>query len=337
MKKYNVGILGCGDFLRLSIKEYGLNQSCRMWIKWVFDPDINRAKKYADQFNAKIATNENDVLEDTDTDIVFLFMPPWARKTPLIKAATCGKHILTTKPLAPNIEDCLPMIEAVEENNIRCGIMYLRTTNSMIESLKKVFENGEIGKLAIYKQDWMHHYPQWNNWALDPSKNGGPFMDAMIHNLNVARYLMNRPLVDGIFFSESHAHKLSCNDTEFLKINFVGSGSAYLFITWAADLKVKSLDGNFREHIDNFYMITDQGWRVTLGKGEINASRNGESKIFQVNEFSETIFDRFIQSLENGTDNPSDLPTIREGYEDINIIENTAKRIGETTNLHDLC
>ena len=204
--------------------------------------------------------------------------------------------------------------------------MYMRTGGAQFETLKRVFDSGQIGRLALYKQDWIHHYPQWNDWALDPEKNGGPFMDAMIHNLNIARYLMGRPATAATFFGDSHAHDLPCNDTEFLKLDFQSRGSAHLFITWAADLRVDSTEGNYREHIDLWYMVTDQGWRVTFGKDDNGeaawvASREGGTQCFPIEPIAGgTAFDRFAECVRTGRPLPSDIPGIAEAAEDIRII-----------------
>lgn len=63
-------------------------------------------------------------------------------------------------------------------------------------------------------------------------------MDAMLHNLNAARYLMGRRVVGRAFFSDDHTHSLACDDTQFLKVDFEQGASAHLFITWAAELAV---------------------------------------------------------------------------------------------------
>ena len=62
-------------------------------------------------------------------------------------------------------------------------------------------------------------------------------MDAMLHNLNAARYLMGRRVVGRAFFSDDHTHSLACDDTVF-KVDFLSRASAHLFITWAAELAV---------------------------------------------------------------------------------------------------
>jgi predicted dehydrogenase len=188
-----------------------------------------------------------------------------------------------------------------------------------------LLDSGEIGKLALYRQDWLHHYPQWNTWALDPAKNGGPFMDAMIHNLNLARYLMGRPITGATFFSEKLVHpELACADTETLKLQFADNGSALLFITWAADLAVYSTEGNNREHIDIFYLVSDRGWRITKerveGKAQIVASRAGERKTWPADDLSGSVFDRFAAVIETGEALPEDIVSLGMAAEDIRLL-----------------
>jgi predicted dehydrogenase len=229
------------------------------------------------------------------------------------------------------------MVQSVDKASVQCGVIYRRTGCAPIETYKQVFESGEIGNLALFKEDWLHHYPQWNAWATDPERNGGPFMDAMIHNMNIARYLMGRPATSVAYFSDDYAHPdIKCNDTEFMKLNFNG-GAAHLFITWAADLEVFSKEGNDREHIDIIYMITDKGWRLTEGEGPkgftITASRQGETKQWVAESLPETPFDGFARVISDKGKWPRDLPTIREAYEDIKIMRDAEANLGRTVDV----
>jgi len=334
-KVYTIGVLGCGDFLRWNVDS--LKQSGRVAVKWLFDPEQTRAETYAKQLGGQAADSAEAIFRDADIDLVLLFVPPWIRRGQIEAAAAAGKHILTTKPLGANIEDCTAMVQAVAQGSVRCGVMYRRTGDAGFETLRRVFESGEIGQLALYKQDWLHHYPQWNDWALDPARNGGPFMDAMIHNLNVARYLMGPEVVAAAFFGEKLAHDLPCNDTESLRVQFAGGGLADLFITWAADLEVTSAEGNYREHIDALYMVTDQGWYVTEGKTDDGAaawtaSKDGRRKQFPVEPIAGgSVFDRFARAIEQRSDNPPDLCTVREAYEDIKILKDAEGKAGHVT------
>ncbi|NJL31028.1 MAG: Gfo/Idh/MocA family oxidoreductase [Phycisphaerales bacterium] len=262
---YKVGVIGCGDYLK--IMSSGLKASKRIELTHFFDVNTKRAADCARAFNGQAVGSSDELLADKDIDMLVMFVPPWVRRQLLCQAVAAGKHVLTTKPLAPNTAECQKMIRAAQQSKMKVGVIYNRTSNSAVETMKQIFVRGSIGKLALYRQDWIHHYPQWNNWALDPQKNGGPFMDAMIHNLNIVRYLMGRSATVGTMFSDRHSHpQLTCADTESLKLDFTEHGSAHLFITWAADLAVYSTKGNQREHIDWCYGVTDQGWRITMTK-----------------------------------------------------------------------
>ncbi len=332
MKKYTLGIMGCGDYLKW--QSSSIDASKHIEVAACFDPDQTRAKTWAGKLGGKAVADGQDIFDDPSIDVVCLFVPPWIRRKLVVEATAKGKHIIATKPLGTTVSDCAAMVRAVENASVKCGIGYRRTGDDGFLTLNKIFREGEIGALALYKQDWLHHYPEWNNWATDPKKNGGPFMDAMIHNLNIARYLMGRKASHITFFSDNHAHPdLACNDTEFMKIDFAGQGSAHLFVTWAADLAVFSKKGNDREHIDVFYMITDKGWRITTGWGDngfaITASRQGEKRTWCLEKSEQTYFDEFALHLAGEGPWPASLPDIREAYEDIKLLKDAEANSGK--------
>lgn len=333
--QHQLGIIGCGDFLRWMASD--IKKSERITTRALFDPDTSRAKKYASQLGGTVVNSSDAIFADPKIDVVALFVPPWIRRGLVAKAAKAGKQIITTKPLGPNVADCRAMVAAVKKARVRCGVFYRRTGNEGIELYKQIFDSGKFGKLALYKQDWIHHYPSWNTWALDPKKNGGPFMDAMIHNLNISRYLMNTHPTHATFFSESHAHRLSCADTEFMKLDFGPRRSAHLFITWAADLAVYSTDGNYREHVDITYMVTDKGWRLTEssedGKFIVTASKNGEKKKFTAPPLPRTTCDEFVRAVDKKDRFGCGIVEVAEAAQDIEIISQVTKNTGRQTRL----
>ncbi len=328
---YKIGILGCGDFLRWQAGS--MLKSEKIEVAALFDPDKSRAEKYAEKLGGKAVDSEDAIFNDDTIDIVCLFVPPWLRRAQVEKAVETGKHIITTKPLAPSIEDAEAICKAVD-GKVKFGVLYCRTENAPVETCKRIFDSGEIGKLALYKQDWLHHYPSWNNWALDPEKNGGPFMDAMIHNLNIARYLMARPVENYTLFAENLAHPdLKCSDTDLMKVSFADKGSANLFITWAADLAVYSNEGNDREHIDIKYMITDKGWRITEEDGKVIASRLGETKTWPIEGLSQRVYDRFADAVANDGPIPVDMADATEACDDIKMVVTASQNLGSCCSL----
>lgn len=205
MTKLNLALFGCGDFLRWQSDD--LKKSTAIQVAALFDPDQARAQKFADQLGGEVIAHSEDIFADPSIDVVAIFVPPWVRKGLFLKAAAAGKHVIATKPLGSTSAECAEMRAAAEKAGIKAGILYSRSSDPWFEAVKDLFLKGRFGQLALYKQDWIHPYPQWNNWATDPEKNGGPFMDAMIHNLNAACYLMDKPVEKTAFFSDSKPTK----------------------------------------------------------------------------------------------------------------------------------
>lgn len=296
---HNAALIGCGDYLRWEIEK--LNSCKLLKVTKTFDLDKAKSEKRASQLFAKAVESLQDIFEDHSIEIILIFTPPVARKELFKKAVESNKQIITTKPLAPSYKEALELFN-MTKGKVECAVFYRRAGNASIEKLKEILRSNEIGQLALYKEEWYHHYPQWNNWATDPEKNGGPFMDAMIHNLNIARYLSDSKVISCNFFSDNHAQQLKCNDTEFLKVNFENGASAHLFITWAADLEVFDLTGNDREHYGITHIVTDKGWYVkevqTPDGLFIEAKREHEIKRWKVTELPLNPYDDFVRNME---------------------------------------
>lgn len=322
----SISILGCGDFLRW--QSHALSASKSISVRYLYDPQQDRAGRFAEALGGRVAPDPSTVLEDPETDIVALFVPPWIRKDFFMRALEAGKAVLCTKPLASTVAEAQEMVQRQQDSGALAGVIYNRTESRAVETLKKLLSSERFGRLALFRQDWLHGYPKWNTWALDPAKNGGPFMDAMIHNLNICRYLMGRPMTGFQWVSRRLAHPdLPCADTEALTATFEG-GLAHLFITWAADLATYSTAGNDREHIDLFYLVTDHGWRLTLDACAENdavlATREGKREIIPFEFFAETHYDAFARAIEEGSSLPARFASIEEAAEDIRIIRDAA-------------
>ncbi|MGC9452691.1 MAG: Gfo/Idh/MocA family protein [Oceanipulchritudo sp.] len=322
MNTQTLAIFGCGDFLRWQADS--LKASTRVRVAALYDPDAARSGAFAEQLGGTVATDPDAVFADASIDSVALFVPPWIRKGLFLKAAAAGKHVIATKPFGSTPEDCAEMRAAADKAGIRAGVIYGRSDDAFAEAARDLLADGRLGRLALYRQDWIHAYPKWNTWATDPDKNGGPFMDAMIHNLNAACYLMDREVGETAFFSDRLAHpELKCADTEAMVVRFAGGGLAHLFITWAADLATYSTAGNDREHIDLLYLVTDTGWRITKewrdGAPVILASREGKQEVIPCPLLQPTLYDAFAAHLE-GAPFPRRLASMEEASRDIRLV-----------------
>ena len=316
MKVYRAGLLGAGDFTRIQTPI--LLKSRRMRVTRVYDPNAEAARIAAERLGAEVADSADAVFGDDAIDVVLVYTPPFTRRTLVEAAVAARKEVITTKPLAPTLEDARAIAKAA--SNGRCLVIYKRTGNPQVQTMKRVLDGGEVGSLALYHHDWIHHFPYWASWALDPRKNGGPLVDAMIHNLNAACYLSGREVASFGYHGYRLAQDFAIPDTELLVVDFAGGATAHLSITWAADLAIYDAKANDRERIDVNFVVTDKRWLLRFetreGRPMVSATRDGRIQLYPVQGDSATLYDRWADDIEAGR--PVET-TMQEALRDIEL------------------
>ncbi|MFW6371710.1 MAG: Gfo/Idh/MocA family protein, partial [Bacteroidota bacterium] len=147
------GLIGCGDFLRWLIDD--LNNSKKIKVKYTYDLNPEKSGLRAGQLNASVAESAEQIFNDPEISTVYIFTPPFAREELFKMAVDHGKNIITTKPFAVNYDAAKKLYNMVKDK-VECGVFYGRAGNAAVEALKTIFDGGEIGNLAIYKEDWFH-------------------------------------------------------------------------------------------------------------------------------------------------------------------------------------
>src|SRR5260370_30086221 len=103
MKVYGLGILGCGDFTRIQCPV--LQQSRRIRVAAVYDPNEAAARTAAERFGARVMGSAEALIGDATVEIVVVYTPPFTHRELVEKAVAAGKAGIATKPPPPNPPD----------------------------------------------------------------------------------------------------------------------------------------------------------------------------------------------------------------------------------------
>ncbi|MEC8856162.1 MAG: Gfo/Idh/MocA family oxidoreductase [Chloroflexota bacterium] len=115
-----------------------------------FSRDQARADEFAKTHGALVAyTSVDELLADSRVDVVFVASPNHLHAEHTQLAAKAGKHVLTEKPMATTVSDCVEMIKACKVNNVKLGVGFqLRFHPGHIAASKAVSE-GSLGNVAL--------------------------------------------------------------------------------------------------------------------------------------------------------------------------------------------
>lgn len=131
-----------------------------------------------------------DCLESGKVDAVYIAVPNHLHRQYAERAARAGVHVLCEKPLAPNEQECLKIIEAARTGGIRLMVAYrLHFEEGNLEAIR-ICESGKLGDPRIFNSVFCQQVAPGNvRLTYTVEQGGGPVFDMGVYCINAARYL----------------------------------------------------------------------------------------------------------------------------------------------------
>lgn len=136
----------------------------------------------------------DDLLRSGVIDAAYITLPNHMHRDYSIRAAQAGIHVLCEKPMADTAADCLAMIHAAEQNNVKLMVAYrLHFEPGNLQAID-IVQDGTIGEPRIFSSVFSQQVAE-GNVRLKREAGGGPLMDMGVYQINAARYLFrNEPV-----------------------------------------------------------------------------------------------------------------------------------------------
>lgn len=155
-----IGILGLGE--GRSTMSAALNSSKLELVK-ICDRNEELCLKRAKEFDFhSYTTDYNDLLNDTEIDIIAIYTPDHLHAEHIKLALQHGKHVVCTKPFIDNLADAKELLELSEKSGKK---VFVGQSSRFFEPAKRQradFEAGLIGNLITIES----HYNADHRWFL---------------------------------------------------------------------------------------------------------------------------------------------------------------------------
>lgn len=155
-------------------------------LAYVVDPDLDRAKAFADRYGAAASAEPERALADPLVDAVIIASATDTHVDLIIAAANAGKAILCEKPIDLDIARVETCARAIANRNIPVMIGFQRRFDPTHKGVKEAVENGEIGKIEVISIVSRDPEPPPLGYI---AVSGGQFHDQMIHDFDMALWL----------------------------------------------------------------------------------------------------------------------------------------------------
>ncbi|AKS47175.1 myo-inositol 2-dehydrogenase [Octadecabacter temperatus] len=186
----NVGLLGCGRIGQVHGATLSGMKTARTVAVSDFLPEA--ANALASQLNAKVMTSDQ-MLEDPGIDAVVIGTPTTTHYDLIHKAAAHGKAIFCEKPVDLSVDRIRECLSAVEVAGVPFMVAFNRRFDPSFAHLQKQISDQVIGDVELVTILSRDPAPPPIGYI---KTSGGIFRDMMIHDLDMARFLLGEEPVE---------------------------------------------------------------------------------------------------------------------------------------------
>jgi predicted dehydrogenase len=157
-------------------------------------------------------------------DAVYIALPNHLHREYAERAARAGVHVLCEKPLAVTEEDCLAMIRAAEENEVKLMVAYrLHFEEANLKAIDLV-QQGRLGEPRLFDSVFTMTVKE-GDIRLNPRElGGGTLYDIGVYCINAVRNLFGAEPMEVVAFSANNGDSrfLQCEETTSAILRFPG-------------------------------------------------------------------------------------------------------------------
>ncbi|KAJ9663544.1 hypothetical protein H2198_000810 [Neophaeococcomyces mojaviensis] len=177
-KTYNVGVVGYG----LSAKIFHIpfiNDARSFRLHAIVQrspkPSDDAAKDHPE---VKVYHSTEDLVADSDVDVVVLTTTPATHHELAIQAMKHGKHVLVEKPFTPTSEQARDLAKAAKEQKVLLTVYQNRRYDSDFLTLKSLLDANKLGRVVEFETHFDRHRPEMpagESWKTKPEDYSAVF------------------------------------------------------------------------------------------------------------------------------------------------------------------
>ncbi|HIE04644.1 MAG TPA: Gfo/Idh/MocA family oxidoreductase [Candidatus Latescibacteria bacterium] len=228
-----MALIGCGSVSRDHLTSLRTLRD-RFRLEWAVDVNEEAARRVADEWGCRWATDYRRALDDPEVDAVDIATPHHLHAEMAVTSAEAGKHIFLEKPMATTLEDADRIIGAAERAGVVLMVGYVFRYRPAFRMLHDIVEEGRYGRpflahglMEVYGPHflapWMKRKDQLGGGALFSA--GGHLLDLMIWNFGEVKRAFS--------LGENKMLNMEGEDTAVAGFLFEGGGLGNIIETWA--------------------------------------------------------------------------------------------------------
>ena len=259
----NFGIIGCGHIAKRHVDHIQNHPSGNLI--GVFDIDAEVSKKFA--FNNKVNNYSSleDLLNESEIDVVNICTPNGSHSDIAIQALRAGKNVVVEKPMAITSESAREMEQVANESGLKMFVVKQNRYNPPVNRVKQLISENKLGKIFMVSINcfWNRNanYYLQSPWRGTKEMDGGTLFTQFSHFIDIIYYLFGEiQNVDGVVKNVSHQELIEFEDSGSFSFEFVNGGVGNFSFTTAA----------FKQNMEGSITIFAENATIKIGGKYLN-------------------------------------------------------------------
>ena len=266
-QQIGAAIIGCGAISPLHAE--AVNQMEGATLKIVVDPEQDKAEKAAALYGCEATADYRALLNRDDIQIVHLCTPHHLHADMAIELLAAGKHVLTEKPMAHNLEAATRMLKVAEQSSTQLGVVFQNRYNKPSQIIRDTIVSRSLGALVCMKGIVTWHrdsaYYSESSWrGTWATEGGGLMINQAIHTLDLLQWFGGMiKSVQGSVSADVLNDVIEVEDTAHASIQFESGARAIFYGTTAyltnspVELEVVFEHGTLHQRQDYLYLYKE--------------------------------------------------------------------------------
>lgn len=184
-----IGLLGAGRIGRVHASALGRIERAKLVA--VHDPIDAAAEEVSRAAGARMASSE-EILDAADIDAVLIAAPTDLHSSFIEAAARSGKAIFCEKPIDLDPDRARACLGVVRETGAQLMVGFNRRFDPDFAEVRRQIDIGAVGSVELVQITSRDRSPPPIDYV---ARSGGLFVDMMIHDFDMARFLLGEEVV----------------------------------------------------------------------------------------------------------------------------------------------
>ena len=226
-----VGVIGCGRIGMVHLEALSSCERARAVI--ISNPTIAKAELAAARYKLDHFTDSaEEVIGHPDVEAVWICSPSQFHADQIKACAAAGKHVFCEKPIATGLKETIEAINACHSAGVKLMTALQRRFDPNFMRVKQAIVEDDVGEIVQVKLTSRDPSPPPFEYV---KGGGGIFKDMAVHDLDMARFLMDSEPVEILAMGSCNIDKSievlegpEAYDTAFMTMKFANGKDAMI-------------------------------------------------------------------------------------------------------------